>query len=107
MNPSTYANKLTCLDGSLNFTCPSKTDPEKYHNVQVCIINGNVLFQCDCSNGFDGLKSQSCCHIEAILVNLCGCFVLNACNFVELKDKHIKIKHTIDDLKNKVSNLSI
>lgn len=103
-SPSSCVQNVKIDDVLINFTVPSR-DSTTTHIVKITAENNELLFECDCRGGFRDIKSQSCIHIDSVLVNFCRKYIENAFSFTESKEKYIKTKQSVDSLMDEMNKL--
>jgi len=105
-NPPICNYGIEVINGELKYKCPSR-DGTNYHTVSILNYYNNTQYKCDCSGGFNMRLAEHCIHIKSVLIYLCRQYIGNACEFIDDKQDHIKLKQFVDSLTASTKKLSL
>lgn len=86
--PPKKIDQIVPVEGCLEFVSPSKSafGDEKNYGVVIKIIAGELRFFCSCCNKFNDQPSESCEHINMVMLKMVRTHIHNSAMFTAKKE---------------------
>lgn len=101
--PAKRIDDVEPVEGCLGFICPSKSfnyfTPDKKYEIYIKIIGGEMKFFCTCDNKLGDKPSESCSHINDVMLKMIQEYIKKSSLFAAKKEEQqLGVQNVVNDI---------